>query len=123
MDYNFDSNSPIYMQIVNFIKKDIANEKLKMGEKLPSVREMGTKLKVNPNTMQRVYQELERQGITYTQRGMGTFIKEDKNMVESIKKEMAEETLSLFINGMKELGFNKEEILNILKNRLGEEIL
>lgn len=116
----FDDKLPIYIQIMNYIKKDIVSEKLKPGDKLPSVREMSAKLKVNPNTLQRVYQELEREDITYTQRGTGTFIKEDIGMVKELKTEMAKEIVDNFINGMKNLGFSYEEIIKIIQTEFQE---
>lgn len=117
MDYIFDDKIPIYIQIINFIKKDIISGRLNPGDKLPSVREFSSILKVNPNTVSRVYQEIEREGITYTQRGMGTYIKEDQEMIKKIRKEMAEETIDSFLEGMKRLGFTKEEVIKVVEDR------
>jgi len=117
MDLEFDDKMPIYLQIMDRIKMDIVMEKLRAKDKLPSVREMATQLKVNPNTLQRAYQELERLGIVYTQRGMGTFVGERENMVDNLKQEMAKEVMDSFILRMKRLGFTEEEIIeNISKN-------
>ena len=111
MDIEFNDKTPIYLQIMDLIKMDIITGKLKANDKLPSVREMATNLKVNPNTLQRSYQELERLGIVYTQRGMGTFVGEGKNMVDDLKKEMAKEVIDSFILRMKKLGFTDTEII------------
>ena len=117
MDLEFDDKMPIYLQIMDRIKMDIATEKLKANDKLPSVREMATILKVNPNTLQRAYQELERLGIVYTQRGMGTFVGERENMIDDLRQEMAKEVMDSFILRMKRLGFKEQEIIeNISKN-------
>ena len=115
MDVVFDDNIPIYLQIINSLKNEMIIGKLRPGEKLPSVRELSAMLKVNPNTVARVYQELERQDITYTQRGMGTFIREDIDMVKSIKKEMAQTTIDKFLEGMKKLGFTKEDVKKLIE--------
>ena len=111
MDKDFSGKAPIYLQIMDLIKMDIVTGKLKSKDKLPSVREMATNLNVNPNTLQRSYQELERLGIVYTQRGTGTFLGNDKNMVENLKKEMAKEVIDSFILRMKSLGFSTIEII------------
>lgn len=111
MALKFDGRIPIYIQIMDMIKLDIVTGKLKGGEKLASVREMAENLKVNPNTIQRVYQELEREGITYTQRGTGTFITEDKNIINALKKEISMNVIKTFIEGMTKLGFTNEEII------------
>ncbi|EIW15561.1 MULTISPECIES: GntR family transcriptional regulator [Pelosinus] len=120
MDLEFDDKMPIYLQIMDHIKMDIATEKLKANDKLPSVREMATMLKVNPNTLQRAYQELERLGIVYTQRGMGTFVGERKHMIDDLKQEMAKEVIDSFILRMKRLGFSEEEIIASISKKITE---
>lgn len=121
MNIQFDEKVPIYTQIMNLMKRDIVNKKILVGEKLPSVREISSKLRVNPNTIQRAYQELEREGITYTLRGTGTFVKEDFNMISELKKEMAKDVIGSFISGMKDLGFDNKEIINIVSIELNKE--
>lgn len=121
MIIQFDDNIPIYLQIMNLIKGDIISGKIKEGEKLPSVRESASELKVNPNTLQRAYQELEREGITYTQRGMGTFVTTDKKIINSMKKEMAESVIDSFIDGMRKLGFDSDEIIAAVTEKINKE--
>lgn len=118
---DFDTRIPIYLQIIEMIKKDIVMENIKKGEKLPSVRVMANKLKVNVNTVQRVYQDLEREGITFTERGKGSFIMDDKEMIDKLKNKMANELLENFVNGMKELGFSYENILYQLSGYMKED--
>lgn len=120
MNLEFDDKMPIYLQIMDRIKMDIITEKLKANDKLPSVREMAMELKVNPNTLQRAYQELERLGIVYTQRGMGTFVGGIENMVENLKREMAKEVMDSFILRMKQLGFNEQEIIESISQKIIE---
>jgi len=120
MNTEFNDKTPIYLQIMDFIKMDIVTGKIKSKDKLPSVREMATNLKVNPNTLQRSYQELERLGIVYTQRGTGTFVGEGKDMVDDLKREMAKEVIDSFILRMKSLGFTDNEIIkSVSKETLG----
>lgn len=121
MGISFDPKTPIYIQIMNLIKRDIVTGKIKPGDKLLSVREMAAELQVNPNTLQRVYQELEREGITYTQRGMGTFVKEDENMIRELKREMAMEIINNFIQGMRNLGFSGDELVKVIEEKVKEE--
>ncbi|KZL91218.1 GntR family transcriptional regulator [Clostridium magnum] len=121
MGISFDPKIPIYIQIMHLVKRDIVIKKLKPGDKLPSVRDMASELQVNPNTLQRAYQELEREGITYTQRGMGTFVREDTDMIGELKKEMAKEIIDNFMKGMKNLGFTGKEILTVIEDKVKEE--
>jgi GntR family transcriptional regulator len=120
MHIEFNDKTPIYLQIMDLIKMDIVTGTLKAKDKLPSVREMAMTLKVNPNTLQRAYQELERLGIVYTQRGMGTFVGEEKSMVEDLKKEMAKEVIDSFILRMKSLGFTDNEIIKSVSSETME---
>ena len=106
---------------MDYIKQNIISGKINPGDKLPSVREMSAFLKVNPNTLQRAYQELERENITYTQRGMGTFVKEDEEMIQVLKKDVAREVINSFVERMKNIGFTEKEIVNIVKERLEGE--
>ncbi|WP_446899124.1 GntR family transcriptional regulator [Clostridium sp. LBM24168] len=121
MNIEFDQNIPIYRQIMDRVKRSIISYEIKPGDKLSSIREMAEKFKVNPNTIQRAYQELERLGIIYTQRGMGNFVKEDMDMVKRLKEEMAENIIEGFIDGMKDLGFTGPEIIRIVQNKIGNE--
>lgn len=69
MTIEFDNNLPIYLQIMNYMKKQIIIGKLGPGDKIESVRDLALELQINPNTIQRTFQELEREGIVETKRG------------------------------------------------------
>ena len=116
----FENNLPIYVQIVDLIKRQIVTSELKEGDKLPSVRDIATELKVNPNTIQRSYQELERENLVFTQRGMGTFITEDKDIIDELKKNMAANIITDFISNMKAIGYKPEDILELINKKLEE---
>ena len=116
----FDARIPIYLQIMERIKKDIASGTLARGEKMPSVRNMAAELKVNVNTMQRVYQELEREEVINTKRGTGSFVTDNEAIVLNLRNEMALDLLSSFVKGMRELGFDDRTITRILKEYMEE---
>ena len=121
MSFAFSDKIPIYLQIMNLVKQDVVVGKLVSGEKLLSVREMAEKYSVNPNTVQRVYQELERENIIFTQRGMGTFVTQDRSKIEEIKNGMAEELVVSFLRGMERLGFSGEETVEVLDKHIDME--
>lgn len=114
----FNNNIPIYLQIIDSIKQDIVVGKLKTGQKIPSVRELAGILKVNPNTIQRVYQELYREKITYTKRGMGTYVTEKEKTISSLKEEISKKIILNFVEGMNKLGFSNKELITTLKEYL-----
>ena len=77
MQWNFDGNAPIYTQLVDQIKLGIVSGEWIPGQRVPAVRELAVEAGVNPNTMQRALQELERQGLMFSQRTSGRFVTED----------------------------------------------
>lgn len=115
MEYN--SSLPIYLQVANLIKRDIVTGKRELGEKLPSVRELAVSYTINPNTVSRVYKELEMEGVCFTRRGMGTFVTEDPKKVRSMKEEMAGTLIHEFLEGMQQLGFTRTEAIQILEEK------
>ena len=121
MDWKFRSDLPIYSQLVEQIKLAIVSGNLLPGERLMSVRDMATEAGVNPNTMQRALQELERDGMVYSQRTAGRFVTENMQVIEREKKKFAEEQIRSFLEAMKKLGFQWEEILSLLKEKEEEE--
>lgn len=101
----------------NLIKRDIVTGKRELGEKLPSVRELAVSYTINPNTVSRVYKELETEGVCFTRRGMGTFVTEDSEKVKNMKEEMAGTLIHEFLEGMQQLGFTKTDVIWILKKK------
>ena len=117
MEWKFRSDQPIYSQLVEQIKLGIVSGNLLPGERLMSVRDMATEAGVNPNTMQRALQELERDGMVYSQRTTGRFVTENMQVIERAKKKFAEEQIRSFLEAMKKLGYQWEEILSLLKEK------
>jgi DNA-binding transcriptional regulator YhcF (GntR family) len=103
---------------MNMIKQDIVSGKMKPGDKLPSVRELAETLSVNPNTVQRVYQELEREGVSETRRGTGTYIAENDQLIPALRSEMAKSVMEKFIAGMRSLGLTDDEIVAEIKRKI-----
>ncbi|QSX05526.1 GntR family transcriptional regulator [Sedimentibacter sp. zth1] len=114
----FDNNIPIYIQVINKIKQDLITGKLKNGDKMPSARDLSAELKINLNTVARVYKELEIEGIVFTKRGIGTYVTESLEKISSIKTDYAKDLLSSFIFGMRKIGFNNQQIVSILKENI-----
>lgn len=86
MSIEFDNNLPIYLQIMTYLKKEIIIGKLLPGDKIPSVRELASELQINPNTVQRTFQELEREGIVETRRDWAGYVTSEESKIMEIKK-------------------------------------
>jgi len=110
MDWNFENDRPIYIQLVEKLKLAIVAGEYPAGERLPSVRDLAMEIKANPNTVQRALVDLEQTGLIYTQRTNGKFVTEDKELVQKIREELAKETFNKFQENMKQLGFGEDEM-------------
>lgn len=115
------SGVPIYMQILNQVKRATASGLLKPGDQMPSVRELAMELTVNPNTIAKAYQELEREGITKTVRGVGTFIadKEFKIVHEERVKVLLQAIDKVLVEAH-HLGFSREDVKKFVADRIEE---
>lgn len=115
MKFEFDNNMPIYIQLVNELKKYIISGKFKPGERLPSVRELAMQNKVNPNTMQKALSELEEMGLIYTERTNGKFVTTDSELIKKKNDESAIELTREYLANMMSLGIAKEQVREYLK--------
>lgn len=109
---NTTGDKPIYEQIIDNIKELSLKKILKSDDKLPSVRQMATMLSVNPNTVSKAYQELERQKIIHTVRGRGSFISSDMDFpVDEERIAKALERLRDISVELGHLGFDQDKII------------
>jgi DNA-binding transcriptional regulator YhcF (GntR family) len=118
MTNQFQSNIPIYLQLVDNFKHRIVSGDLKAGSKLESVRDLALSFEVNPNTMQRALAELERDGLVYADRTIGRFITDNKELINKMRESVAQEVISQFMQQMKSLGFSNQEALDLFKKIL-----
>jgi DNA-binding transcriptional regulator YhcF (GntR family) len=118
MTEKFDENKPIYLQIMDLIKKKMISKEILPGTKLPSVRNMSKQLEVNPNTVQRAYVEMEREMLVYTKRGQGTFVVDEPEVVLKLRQEMVLDRVAKFVREMEAFGFSHDELLKVIENYL-----
>ena len=114
MSYDFENDTPIYLQIIEKLKIKIINEEYKTNEKIPSVRELSVIFEVNPNTIQKSLNELENIGLIVTDRTNGKYVTSDKDIINKAKKDTINNKILDFYKSMEELGLTKSEILKIL---------
>lgn len=118
MEWHFNNDMPIYTQLVYQIKFAIVSGEMTPGSKMSSVRELASDAAVNPNTVQRALQQLEREGLVYTQRGDGRYITEDVAVIAQAKKLLANEHISQYIDAMKKLGYELSEMIELLRSSM-----
>lgn len=121
MDYVFDNERPIYIQLVEMIRIDIVSGKFSKGQRLPSVRELALIMKVNPNTMQKALVELENEKLIYTERTNGKYVTENEELIERLKKELAREKVNNYLSSMKKIGISYESATKYLQELGGKD--
>ena len=116
---NYRDSRPIYEQIKDGLRKLIVTGALGTGEKLPSVRSLATQLSINPNTIQRAYNELEGEGYIYSVPGKGSFAAGNAGADESRRKELLEKLRELAAE-LKYLGVTGEELAALVSDAPGK---
>ena len=115
MEFTFDNNIPIYIQLLEYLKIYLISGVFKSGDKLPSVRDFANTFKVNPNTMQKALSELEDMKLIYTERTNGKFVTKDKKLIEKLKDEYALTLAKSYFEGMKKIGLGKADSIKYLE--------
>ena len=115
---NYRDSRPIYEQIKDGLRKLIVTGALRTGEKLPSVRALATQLSINPNTIQRAYNELENEGYIYSVPGKGSFAAGNTGADEARRKELTEKLRELAAE-LKYLGVTGEELAALVSEAPG----
>ncbi len=121
MSFEFDNNIPIYVQLVEYLKISIISGEFKLGEKIPSVRELAIKAKVNPNTMQKALIEVENLNLIYTERTNGKYVTNNKDIIDKFKEEYASNLSKKYFSSMVSIGYTKEEAIKYLNNLGGKK--
>ncbi len=112
------SRTPICRQLVHQIREAVARGRLQPEERLPSVRELSRSLVVNPNTVARVYTELERDGILNTRPGLGVFVAQPGNdLSRKVRAERLQQALDRALTEAVHLGFSAEDVLALIAQR------
>ncbi len=118
----FKDNIPIYLQIEQYLYRQIVQGQLPAGTKIPSVRRLAVDLTVNVNTVQRALQQMNANGILITKRGEGNFVTEDEVLLAKTKQHLLDMELQRFTEQMRQLGVKRNHLVEILTHYLEEHI-
>lgn len=102
----FDPSTPIWLQLVSEFTRRIVVRQWNSGDKIPGVRELALDLKVNPNTVQRALAELDRQGLTRSERTTGRFITDDESVIAHAREDLAEDAADTYARRAQGLGMS-----------------
>ena len=116
MSWEFQDHLPIYAQLMDRLKRRIITGRYLPGEKLPSVRELAAEAGINPNTVQRAFSELEREGLIYTQRATGKYVTENADEIKSARQALAKTQVTEFLSNMQSLGYSVGDVIVLLQS-------
>ena len=115
MSFLINNREPVYLQVVRYFKEQIATGELTAGQEIPSRRELASLLKINPNTAQKAYKEMEDHGLIYTERNFPSRITTDKKVLNGVREELIQEAVDAFIQAIKPIQVPVDELVDIVK--------
>lgn len=116
-ELKLNEESPIYLQIVRFIKIKMVNRQVRDGDELPSRRVLSAMLEVNPNTIQKAYRLMEEEGLLVSFAGSKSLLQFDESLVDKYRRELLVVEAERYIEEVKKMGLTKEEAADLIKER------
>jgi len=113
----FNNRDPVYVQVIRHFKEQIAKGYFEPGQEIPSRRELANQLKINPNTAQRAYKEMEEQGLIFTEGNLPSCITKDEAVLKSVREELIIEAVDLFLGSIKSIDVPLSEVLELVKKK------
>lgn len=121
MEWNLDKKRPICPQLCEQLCILIATGEYKAGERLLSVREVALRAGVNPNTVQKSFEQLEQKGVIFSKRGSGWYVSTDICIAQNVLHDLIRSKTDVYLADMRSLGLDKDRILDVIKEELSDE--
>lgn len=118
----FNKRDPIYLQVMQHFKEQIVAGTLNPGQEIPSRRQLASQLKINPNTVQRAYSEMEEQQLIYTEPNRPSKVTEDPIILNSLKKEWLNRAIADFVNAVRPIDISTDEVMRLIRNKLNDSM-
>lgn len=115
MAEEFDSNQPIYVQLLDRFRARIVSGDWPLGMRMDSVRNLALDFGVSPNTVQRALADLEREGLAYSERTAGRFITKDPSRLKGLQEELGMNETTAYLERMKALGLGRNDVLAMIE--------
>lgn len=117
MKITFNKRDPVYVQVVQHFKEQIVSGKYELGQEIPSRRELANQLKINPNTAQRAYKEMEEAGLIFTEGNNPSRITKDEQVLRNLRTELIEEAVETFIAAVKPVNIPMDDLIRLIKEK------
>jgi GntR family transcriptional regulator len=121
MDVKFNNRDPVYVQVIRHFKEQMATGSFEPGQEIPSRRELANQLKINPNTAQRAYKEMEEQGLIFTEGNLPSRITKDEQVLKLVREELILEAVDAFVDSVRTINVPLHEVLNLVKIKYDRE--
>ncbi|MEH7224628.1 GntR family transcriptional regulator [Bacillus sp. JJ1566] len=121
MDVKFNNRDPVYVQVIQYFKEQIAKGFFEPGQEIPSRRELANRLKINPNTAQRAYKEMEEQGLIFTEGNLPSRITKDEEVLKMVREELILDAVSTFIQSVRSINVPLKEVMNLVEKEYEKE--
>ena len=122
LDVSFNNRDPVYLQVVRYFKVELATGKLEPGQVIPSRREVAGLFKINPNTAQKAYKEMEEQRLIITEGNSPSRITTDGQVLNIIREELIHDAVDVFVASIRKINVPVDELLDIVKNKYISEL-
>lgn len=119
--FSTEDGSPIYLQIINFVQREIASGTIRNNDEMPSRRVLSALIGVNPNTIQKAYRYLEEEGIIESRSGAKSYVRIDDSQIKKIRARLLENDVKAIVRNMKQMGISAEEAVGLINEAWGEE--
>ncbi|MGI1822372.1 GntR family transcriptional regulator [Exiguobacterium sp. TRN 1102] len=120
MNMQFNTRAPVYLQVVDYFKKKMALGELRAGDEMPSRRELANDLKINPNTVQKAFKEMEDQQLITTERNRPSRVTTDDAILKHIRSEIVDDAVAVFVEAIQELDVSVDELVEKIKRQYKE---
>jgi GntR family transcriptional regulator len=117
MDVKFNNRDPVYVQVIRHFKEQIATGVFEPGQEIPSRRELANQLKINPNTAQRAYKEMEEQGLIFTERNLPSRITKDEHVLKMVREELILEAVDTFVHSVRSINVPLNEVIHLVQKK------
>jgi GntR family transcriptional regulator len=120
-EVTFNTRDPVYLQVVRHFKEMIATSRMEAGQVIPSRRELAAMLRINPNTAQRAYKEMEEQRLIVTEGNSPSRITTNAEVLRSVRSELLKEAIAEFVASVKKIDVPVDELLDLVRSKYVEE--
>jgi DNA-binding transcriptional regulator YhcF (GntR family) len=118
LNVTFNKRDPIYLQVIQYFKRQIVSGEFDPGDEMPSRRQLANQLKINPNTVQRAYSEMEEQRLIYTEPNRPSRVTADASVLNQLKREWLDQAVNTFVSAIDPIDIPLDDIVHLIEEKM-----